>query len=318
MRRAPALFVAASLLLVTLSACSSDPNASCASAAHAGAASNLISVSGAVGKAPNVSFPTPLKTATTQRKVIDAGTGAPIEKGQEVVMQYNIYNSTTGSLIASSGYTASGAAGVTVGQSGLTGLDSGLLCMKQGSRIALAISPKDGLGTNAGTYGVAPNDSLVMVVDVTKTFLPRANGTPVPSTPGFPMVVLAPDGTPGISVPTSAPPTALKFADLKQGSGTTVKQGDSVVVQYTGVLWKERTVFDSTWQNGQPATLVAADGSKVQGGVVPGFAKALIGQKVGSQFIVIIPPAMGYGSTGSQTVPANSTLVFVVDVLGIQ
>jgi peptidylprolyl isomerase len=132
------------------------------------------------------------------------------------------------------------------------------------------------------------------------------------------MVVLAPNGTPGISVPTSTPPSTLKVDQLKQGSGATVKQGDAVVVQYTGVLWKERTVFDSTWQNGQPATVVAADGSKVQGGVVPGLVRALVGQKVGSQFIAIIPPGMAYGAAGSQTVPGNSTLVYVVDVLGIQ
>lgn len=314
MRRAPALFVAASLLLVTLSACSSDPNASCASAAGPGAASALISVNGPVGSAPKVSFPTPLKTATTQRTVISAGTGAPIQTGQEILMDFSLYNATTGALIQADN---SKTAAVVVGKS-IKGLDSGLLCMKQGARVALAISPKDGFGTSSSQFGVGPNDSLVMVVDVAKTYLPRANGVPVPSQPGFPMVVLAPDGTPGISVPVTAPPTSLKFAELKQGNGATVKQGNSVVVQYTGVLWKERTVFDSTWQNGQPATLVAADGSKVQGGVVSGFAKALIGQKVGSQFIAIIPPGMAYGSTGSQTVPANSTLVFVVDVLGIQ
>jgi FKBP-type peptidyl-prolyl cis-trans isomerase len=313
-RRAPALLVAASLLLITLSACSSDPNASCASAASPGPASALISVSGPVGSAPKVSFPTPLKTATTQRTVLSAGKGAPIESGQEILMDFSLYNATTGALIQADN---SKTAAVVVGKS-IKGLDSGLLCMKQGARVALAISPKDGFGTSGSSFGIGPNDSIVMVVDVAKTYLPRANGVPVPSQPGFPMVVLAPDGTPGISVPVNAPPTSLKVAELKQGNGATVKQGNSVVVQYTGVLWKERTVFDSTWQNGQPATLVAADGSKVQGGVVSGFAKALVGQKVGSQFIAIIPPGMAYGSAGSQTVPANSTLVFVVDVLGIQ
>jgi peptidylprolyl isomerase len=48
------------------------------------------------------------------------------------------------------------------------------------------------------------------------------------------------------------------------------------------------------------------------------LVRALVGQKVGSQFIAIIPPGMAYGAAGSQTVPGNSTLVYVVDVLGIQ
>jgi len=51
--------------------------------------------------------------------------------------------------------------------------------------------------------------------------------------------------------------------------------------------------------------------------VIPGFADALIGQQVGSQIGVIIPPSQGYGDQGNSQIPANSTLFFVIDVLGV-
>ena len=50
---------------------------------------------------------------------------------------------------------------------------------------------------------------------------------------------------------------------------------------------------------------------------VPGFAQALEGQTVGSQIHAVIPPELGYGAEGSGTIPGDATLVFVIDILGI-
>lgn len=314
-RRAPALFVAAALLLVSLTACSTNPNANCSTAATAGTASNLISVSGKFGTKPVVKIPTPLTTSTTQSTVNIAGSGAKIEKNQEILMDFSIYNGKTGKLVQASSYSKTGDAAVVVGST-ISGLNKALLCSTVGSRLAIAMAPKDGFGESGTSAGIDPSDSVVMVVDVVKAYLPRANGTPQVRQPGFPIVVLAPNGQPGISVPTTAPPSGLKISVLKAGSGQVVKRGDDVVTNYTGVLWKERTVFDSTWNKGQPATLKAATGS---GGVVSGFASAIIGQKVGSQVLVIVPPSKGYGAKGDSTtgIPGNATLVFVIDILGI-
>jgi len=51
--------------------------------------------------------------------------------------------------------------------------------------------------------------------------------------------------------------------------------------------------------------------------VIPGFAKALIGQQVGSQVGVIVPPSQGYGDQANEQIPAGSTLFFVIDILGV-
>ncbi|WP_148285558.1 FKBP-type peptidyl-prolyl cis-trans isomerase, partial [Microbacterium sp. B24] len=86
-----------------------------------------------------------------------------------------------------------------------------------------------------------------------------------------------------------------------------------VLVQYTGVRWSDGKTFDSTWDKGGVPT------SFTTTGVVPGFRKALEGQTVGSQVLVTMPPADGYGEGEINTNDLKGeTLVFVVDILGAQ
>ncbi|MET0726525.1 MAG: FKBP-type peptidyl-prolyl cis-trans isomerase, partial [Leifsonia sp.] len=196
------------------------------------------------------------------------------------------------------------------------GLREGLLCATEGSRTAIVVPPADAFG-DAGnaSIGIGPKDNLVFVVDVQKAYLPRANGAERRAENGFPAVVLDETGRPGITIPSDEAPKDLKVAVLKEGDGATVKKGDSVTVHYTGVIWDTKEVFDSSWDRGAPTSLTAESG--VDGGVIEGFADAIVGQKVGSQVIAVIPPDKAYGETAQSTIPANSTLVFVVDILGI-
>ncbi|MCB1280637.1 MAG: FKBP-type peptidyl-prolyl cis-trans isomerase, partial [Salinibacterium sp.] len=91
------------------------------------------------------------------------------------------------------------------------------------------------------------------------------------------------------------------------------KAGDKVVVKYTALLWSDSSVFDSTWTKGQ-AKIVTLTPSDT---VTKGFVKGLVGQAVGSQVLIVAPPSDGYGSAGSAGVPAGSTLIYVVDILGV-
>jgi peptidylprolyl isomerase len=88
-----------------------------------------------------------------------------------------------------------------------------------------------------------------------------------------------------------------------------VKKTDQVTVQYQGVLWRTGKVFDQSWGT-SPASFLPTQ-------VVPGFGKALIGHKVGSQVVAIIPPSQGYGSAGQSSagIKGTDTMVFVVDIL---
>ncbi|HEU0257705.1 MAG TPA: FKBP-type peptidyl-prolyl cis-trans isomerase [Microbacteriaceae bacterium] len=314
MRRAATIVALAGLVAAGLAGCSSTASAAnCGSAAAPGAASDTIHVAGPFGtSSPEVSFPTPLKTTTTQRTILTPGSGPLLQDGQTVVGEISIYNGATGQLMPPASYGAApGPITFNIGGT-LPGISNGLLCARDHSRVAIAVSPNDGTKDGA--------TSLVVVVDVKKAYLPRANGTPDVHVPNTPRVFLAPNGAPGIVVPNVAPPKKLTVIPTKTGHGESVKKGDAVIVQFTGVVWNDdKNVFTSTW-NGSGATAIVADSSSsgpLADGVTRGLAQALIGAKVGSQLQVTVPPRLGYGASGSAEAPKNATLVYVVDVLGI-
>jgi len=319
-RKVPALIATAGLVLVTLTACSPATDAAdCDAPVSSGAASDLVSVTGDFGSVPQVDFPTPLKTDSTQRSQIIEGDGPGLVLGQKVQVDLSVFNGTTGESIEKSSYDGETTANFVLNEATIAGLTDGLLCAQVGSRIAVVASPEDAFGPAGGNadIGVAEDDSIVFVLDVVKSYLTQADGAAQLPEAGLPAVVLAEDGTPGVIVPSADPPTDLEVGVLKKGDGDVVEDGAIVTVHYTGVIWDSKTVFDSSWAKGSPAAFVAADGTTTEGGVIPGFANALIGQTVGSQIVAVIPPDQGYGDQASDTIPAGSTLVFVVDILGV-
>ena len=78
------------------------------------------------------------------------------------------------------------------------------------------------------------------------------------------------------------------------GDGPAVESGQTVTVQYVGVKWSDGSVFDSSWERGQPVDFPVGTG-----GVIAGFEEGLIGQTVGSRVMLIIPPDKGYGEQGN-------------------
>ncbi len=117
---------------------------------------------------------------------------------------------------------------------------------------------------------------------------------------------------PTIGAGTPPPPTTLVTRDLVVGTGTQAVASDTVVVQYVGADYANGQNFDASWQDSGPATLPLSE-------VVPGFSQGIVGMKTGGRREIVIPPALGYGSTGQPPkVGANETLVFVVDLISIQ
>jgi len=106
--------------------------------------------------------------------------------------------------------------------------------------------------------------------------------------------------------------TGLKYQVSKRGTGTvSPKSTDTVTVHYHGTLLNG-TVFDSSVQRGQPASFPL-------NAVIPGWTEGLQLMKVGDKFKFEIPPNLAYGpSSPAPTIPPNSTLVFEVELLGIQ
>ncbi len=292
--------------------------------ATTGASTEAVTVTGDFGSEPKVSFPTPITPTETQCEVLVEGEGPTIQEGQLVEAAFVAYDGETGEKLGTAGFGDQGGSPLTRGTDKSNyAFDKGLSCAREGSRVLVVAADYDAFGDGTPVEGEAPGNGVILVLDVLRAFPTKADGVPQLTRDGFPAVVLAPDGRPGITVPKADPPAAARETTqtevLKSGNGPVVEDGDTVVVQYTGVLWDDNSVFDSSWEkgaSGEPATFTVSTGEDAQ--VITGFSKAIIGQKVGSQLGIIIPPSEGYGDAGAgQTIPGGATLFFVVDILGV-
>ena len=117
---------------------------------------------------------------------------------------------------------------------------------------------------------------------------------------------------PKVTPPSGPAPTKLVIKNLIAGTGPEAKAGESVTVNYVGVLYKGGKEFDASWKRNEPFTFTLGRGQ-----VIPGWDQGVVGMKVGGRRELIIPSALAYGAKGSPpTIPANAPLVFVVDLLG--
>lgn len=103
----------------------------------------------------------------------------------------------------------------------------------------------------------------------------------------------------------------LSVVDNVVGTGAEAKNGSKVSVQYTGKL-ENGTVFDSSVKRG-PFTFTLGAGE-----VIEGWDKGVLGMKVGGKRKLIIPPAFAYGDRAVGTIPANSTLIFDIELLSVE
>jgi FKBP-type peptidyl-prolyl cis-trans isomerase len=117
---------------------------------------------------------------------------------------------------------------------------------------------------------------------------------------------------PKVSIPSGPPPKKLVVKDLIKGTGPAATASSTVNVQYVGELYKGGKQFDASWNDGsgQPVSLPLT-------GVIKGWEQGIPGMKIGGRRELIIPPSLGYGATAQSKIPANSTLVFVIDLHGI-
>jgi peptidylprolyl isomerase len=287
-------------------------------AAPAGAATgplDKVTVSGDIGAKPSVKFAKPFVVKKTADAVITAGTGAALATGQTITFDFLLVDARTGKQIQTS-YGSSEASLDLDTTKTAPPLVNSLVGKAIGSRVLVALAPKEGLAKNLKSSKVKKNDTLLFVIDVknVRTPLARATGDPVPPVEGLPTVTLAADtGKPTITIPAGvAAPTSLVVQPLIKGTGPVVQKGQTIGVNYTGVIWDTGKQFDSSWDRGQ-----SLDTPIGAGQVIPGWDTGLVGQTVGSQVLLVVPPAEGYGASGSSdgTIKGTDTLVFVVDIL---
>jgi len=296
---------------LVLSACGEE------APAKPSAAISSVTVNGSDPKAaPTVSVKSPLKVTRTESDVVTDGTGAAVGKEDLVSIQAVIVNGTDGKVAHSTWKT--GPVGLDLGAGDLfASFKSQLPGKKVGDRVVITSTPADAFGdTGNDSIGVKKDDPVVFVVDVVSATKPldEATGKAVAPGKGLPTVTMN-EGKPAtITIPKGVKaPTKTAVVPLIEGTGPEVKKGQTVRVAYTGALWKDGSVFDSSASRPEQPYF---DFPIAQGQVIKGWDNGLVGQKVGSRMLLVIPPADGYGTAGSPPkISGTDTLVFVVDIL---
>ncbi|HEX7804634.1 MAG TPA: FKBP-type peptidyl-prolyl cis-trans isomerase [Cellulomonas sp.] len=305
MRRLAATTLALALLLAgcagtSKSDASASPTQTPAAAASTASPADIaalaaVKVDGDAGAQPKFTFTQPFTLSAIASRLITPGTGAKLVDGQILAVNYYAVNGADGTDLG----TSFGAATVplTMGDTGNgTEMNAALAGQNVGARILF------------GVPGAESTELMLIEIVGAKTVPDRAEGAAVAPVAGLPTVTLAADGTPTLTPATGAAPTALVAQPLIKGSGAAVTDGQTVTVNYTGWLW-DGTKFDSSWGASKFTSALKS------GSIIDGWIKGLVGQTVGSQVLLVIPPDLAYGATEQGTIPANSTLVFVVDIL---
>ena len=323
-RRVAALAITSLLAVGVIAGCgsSSSSGAAGSSASASSSASSSadtytsVTAAGAFGKAPTVTIPAKTGSGALYTKTVIQGTGPALTSSQSLLGNFVLYvwSGKTHKLIGS---TYSDGVPTLFTGSLLPGLETALEGQKVGSRVLAVIPPADAFGSAGNSsIGVGPTDTVIFVVDMVKSFDNSAgvSGTQTSNGGGtLPTVTAGAAGKgPTITIPNTAAPKTLQVKTLIKGTGPVVKKGQYLVVQYTGVNYRTKKVFDSSWSRSEPFATVIGEGQ-----VIPGWDTGLVGQTVGSRVLLVIPPKEGYGSAGSSSagIKGTDTLVFAVDII---
>ncbi|EAP99089.1 peptidylprolyl isomerase [Janibacter sp. HTCC2649] len=262
-------------------------------------------------KEPTVTLGTkPLKLTGESKRVITEGKGQAAGKTDLLSIKAQIINGTDGK-VATTTWKEEQTLGIDLTDKNMLPIfTSQLPGAKPGARILIGAPTSAVYGPEGKTdLGLKAEDPILFVVDVVKVVSPlkEAEGTAVAPKAGLPTAKTTLGKPAVITIPKATAPTTLVNQPLITGKGDKVTSGQTLRVAYTGALWRDGKVFDSS--PGYPTPIGV-------GAVVPGWDKAIVGQTVGSRVLLVVPPADGYGKEGQGEIKGTDTMVFVVDILG--
>ena len=239
--------------------------------------------------------------------IVTPGSGTPVASGDSVTVHYSGWLQDTGVLIDSS-YKNGVPFDVTLGHDEvIKGWDEGIVGMLPGETRRLIIPPDLAYGDAGSGDNIPPNSTLVFDIDLLRVATPTPFGqTPAPTPPASPPDIT---GTPVTLA------DGLEYTIFQEGTGdATAASGDSVLVNYSGWNQGTRQLFDSSFNPGRtPFTVKLGSGQ-----VIKGWDEGLVGMKVGEHRRLVIPPALGYGSSGQgDKIPPDATLIFDVELVSI-
>lgn len=322
MRRLLAILLPGLLLLTACGGNASQPEPSSQSAGETAKFDSLKLTDNGDKKAPGVDFDKPLTVTEPTIKVVSEGNGDAVKANQIAKISILALNGTDGSQLEDT--FANEPESIELNDELKTSsavIYNAFVGAKVGSSLALAVpgqqsaastnpSPSDGASPSPSA-AAAPSQLLIIKVlsaSDPAPVLDKPQGETVTPPAGLPTVTEK-DGIPEINVAGAAAPTSLVSQDLIKGTGATVKESDTLTVNYVGVNLADGTKFDSSFDRGQPATFPLT-------GVIKGWTQGLAGKTVGSRVLLVIPKDLAYGDAGQGQ--AKGDLVFVVDILGVK
>lgn len=338
MRRFAALLIAPALVLVGCSNDSSHPSrpdgwhrplAAPSVPVHAKAAvpavvptdDELPAVSGKFGSRAAISVP---KSAPSGKFVVapqTQGRGRSVHTGDIAVVRYTAKVWRTGKELPGSYDKGALPQVFAVGRgAALPALDRAVHGQRAGSRILVVAPPAAAYGTTGNAQlHVAGKDTVVFAVDILNVIgahaiVPGAQHSVFDALPETHMN--KGDGTATIRVPDQAAPEGLVVKRLVDGTGRVVKAGQTLVLQHSSAAWEtargkdEPDLFLSSHADGGPLSVVIG-----RGNVIAGWDRALVGQRVGSRVLAVIPAKLAYGQHPPKGLPSGATVISVLDVL---
>jgi peptidylprolyl isomerase len=292
------------------------------------------------GNEPAVVIPNDLKihvnisedgqSALNVFQIVDQGDGEELQDGQNVDIGYSVYAMPEMNKQYSSWESDSPTNNFPMfeNQSDPNDLYQVLKGLKVGALILEAIPGQK--ATGQASESIANGDPLsalyvqdtidltganysLMVLQVlaAKNPLLKADGEDVPDlNQDLPKVTLNSSGVPSVEIsPDWKVPDTLQVQPLKHGRGDVVTEDSNVVLQYSG-WFSNGAQFESSWGGQRPPSISFKS-------MISGWQKSLLGKAVGSQLLLVVPPSLAYGKNGNDSVPPNSTVIFVVDILDV-
>ena len=122
----------------------------------------------------------------------------------------------------------------------------------------------------------------------------------------------------GSSQVAPTPSVPFSTSDLRVGAGAEATAGKVLTVNYTGWLYSAAAGDNKGTQFASSAASGPLSFTLGSGQVIPGWDRGLVGMKVGGLRRLVIPPDLAYGNVANGPIPANSTLVFEVELVGVQ
>jgi len=276
---------------------------------------SLPKVSGSFGADPQIALPDGDPPGGLVVRTLIQGSG-PLVTAGDLALVYVEGKVWAGDREVFDSYTARRPQSVPLATGGVMPAWKQLAGEHVGSRVLMVVPPADGFGSQGDQQlNILGGDTLVFVFDVLSSVPENAaaTGSSVAYHPGatLPTVTESSAG-PKITIPAkTAPPTKLVVKTLVKGRGAPLSSGQTVVVQYTGVVWRSGQVFDSSYATKTPDSFVLGANQ-----VIPGWEQGLGGVTVGSRVLLVVPSSLAYGDQAEPPyIDDNDTLVFVIDVI---